>query len=146
MSGDGMVSGSDRMDDRDRVGVIQDMFAAFGRGDVAAVLETIAPDVDWHLFGASHVPYPRRRKGRDQVADFFRPPGETAEFQAFEPREFSAQGDKVVVIGSERFRVRATGKVVENERAMVFTLRDGVIHAFRCHEDSAAVAEAHRQP
>ena len=59
--------------------------------------------------------------------------------------DYIAQGDKVVVLGHERQRVKATGLTVENDFAMVFTIRDGKIARFRNYEDTAAVAAAHRK-
>ena len=50
-----------------------------------------------------------------------------------------------MVLGHERQRVKATGLTVENDFAMVFTIRDGKIARFRNYEDTAAVAAAHRK-
>jgi len=55
-----------------------------------------------------------------------------------------AKGDKVVVLGHERQRVRATGRVVETEWAMVFVVREGRITKFHNYVDTHAVAVAHR--
>ena len=70
--------------------------------------------------------------------------GAAVEFESFEPREYVAQGDKVVALGTERGRVRATGKTFDNPWALVFTVRDGLITEFRGYEDTAAVASAFR--
>ena len=40
--------------------------------------------------------------------------------------------------------MKATGRVAENDWAMVFTVRDGKITKFRNYSDTAAVASAHR--
>lgn len=56
------------------------------------------------------MPAAGRRFGRDQVARFFAILDETAETQTFEPREFVAQGDKVVAIGHTSARARSTGR------------------------------------
>lgn len=64
------------------------------------------------------------------------------EIQRFEPREFIAQGDQVVVLGEERMRIKATGRIAENRWVMVFALRDGRIVRFREFDDTAAVAAA----
>ena len=61
----------------------------------------------------------------------------TVEYTTFEPREFIAQGDQVVVIGSERARVKATGRVVDTDWVMVFTIRDGKVVRFRDYYDTA---------
>jgi len=119
------------------VKVVQDMFADFGRGNVAGVLDKLTEDVEWRLGGPTEIVYAGIRHGRDQVAEFFKLLGETAEFEVFEPEDYIAQGDRVVVLGHERQRLKATGKVVEIDWAMVFTLRDGKIAKYRSFEDTA---------
>ena len=71
--------------------------------------------------------------------------GEASVFEQFEIHDYIAQGDRVVVLGHERQRVKATGLTVENDFAMVFTIRDGKIARFRNYEDTAGVAAAHRK-
>jgi ketosteroid isomerase-like protein len=68
--------------------------------------------------------------------------GETLEFERFEPREFVAQGDTVVVLGYERCVVKPTGHTIEQEWAHVYTLRDGKIAKGRFIEDTAALVVA----
>src|SRR5947209_7156499 len=82
------------MSEQDNVRVVQRMFAAFGRGDVPGVLDTLTEDIEWHLAGPTEVTYAGTRRGRDAVAQFFKVLGESAEFERFEPREYIAQGDK----------------------------------------------------
>jgi ketosteroid isomerase-like protein len=74
------------------------------------------------------------------VARFFRTFGQDAEFEVFEPWEYIAKGNKVVVLGHERQRIKATGRVVETDWAMVFSLRDGRITRFRNFVDSRDVS------
>ena len=62
--------------------------------------------------------------------------------QSFEPRDFIASGDKVIVLGGESGRVKSTGRTFDNDWAMVFIVDDGKISSFRSYEDTAAVAEA----
>jgi uncharacterized protein len=132
------------MSEPENTKVVQEMFAAFGRGDVPGVLSKLADDVEWRLAGPTEITYAGTRRGREQVGEFFKVLGESVEFEQFEPQEYIAQGDKVVVLGHERQRVKATGEVVEDDWAMVFTLRGGKITKFRNYEDTAAVAAAHR--
>ncbi len=56
--------------------------------------------------GAPVVPYAKRRRGIDEVKDFFVELGAAAEVQHFEPREFFAAGDRVVVLGAWSGRTR----------------------------------------
>ena len=68
--------------------------------------------------------------------------GQTYDFEQFEPREFVAQGDTVVVVGYERTRVKPTGRTFEQEWAHVYTLRNGKIAKGRFIEDTAAQVAA----
>ena len=122
----------------------QALYAAFGRGDIQTLLSGLTPDVDWTLAGPAEIPLAGQRRGRDQVAAFFKGVGEMIEFQQFEPQEFIAQGDKVVVIGHERGRVKATGCAFDEDWVPVFTLREGKVTKFREYYDTAAVLAAFR--
>jgi ketosteroid isomerase-like protein len=60
----------------------------------------------------------------------------------FEPREFIAQGNKVVVLGHGAWTVNATGRDFDSDWVHVFTIEDGHIAAFREFLDSHLAAEA----
>ncbi len=87
---------------RQNVAVVQGTYAAVGRGDIPALLGLLTDDVEWTLQGPAVIPFARTRHGREAVAEFFAQVGETIEFLQFEPRDFVAQGDTVVVLGYER--------------------------------------------
>jgi hypothetical protein len=124
------------VDDQANVRVVEGMFSSLQRGDIAGVLDRLSDDIEWRLAGPSELPYAGIHRGRDEVAKFFQSFGQAAEFEVFEPREYLAKGDKVVVLGHERQRIKASGQVVETDWAMVFTLRDGRITRFRNFMDS----------
>jgi ketosteroid isomerase-like protein len=88
------------------------------------------------------IPFAGTRRGREGVAQFFSLVEETLEFQQFEPREFVAQGDMVVVLGFERNLIKPTGRTFEQEWAHVYALRDGKIAKHRGFEDTAAYVAA----
>ena len=54
------------------IDTVKRIYEAFGRGDVPAILEHVAEDVDWE-YGAvdAGVPWLQRRRGREGVASFF---------------------------------------------------------------------------
>jgi hypothetical protein len=132
------------MSEQENVKVVEEMFAALGRRDIAGVLDRLSDDIEWRIAGPSELPYAGMHRGRDEVAKFFQTFGQAAEFEVFEPREYFTKGDKVVVLGHERQRIRATGRTVETEWAMVFDVRDGRITKFHNYIDTHAVAAAHR--
>lgn len=133
------------MSEEDNRKVVNAVFEAFGSGNVPAMLSVIADDVNWTLTGPTSVSYYGERTGHEGVVEFLTQLGTNIEFEKFAPDEFIASGDKVVVTGSERGRVRGTGKMFDNSWVMIYTVRDGKVTNFRCYEDTAAVAEAFRQ-
>jgi ketosteroid isomerase-like protein len=133
------------MSEQENEQVVRTMYAALQRGDIPGVLDTLAEDIEWRIAGPSELPYAGVHRGRDEVARFFATFGKASEFEVFEPQEYFSRGDKVVVLGHERQRVKATGRVVETEWAMVFTLRAGTIARFHNFVDTHAVAAAHRR-
>ena len=126
--------------------VVRDAYAAFGRGDIPALLGLMADEIDWQpVIGAgAHVPFAGRRTGKAAVGEFFRLVAESEDFQPFDPREFIAQGETVVALGHYRAVTRGAGagKGFDSDFAMVFTVRDGKIAGFREFTDSAAVNAA----
>jgi ketosteroid isomerase-like protein len=132
------------MGDHENERVVQEMYTALGRGDIPGVLDTLSDDIEWRIAGPSELPYAGLHRGRDEVAKFFETFGQASEFEMFEAQEYFSRGDKVVVLGHERQRVKATGNMVETEWAMVFTVRGGKIARYHNFVDTHAVALAYR--
>lgn len=124
------------MDEQANVRVVEGMFVSLSRGEIPGVLDRLSDDVEWRIAAPAELPFAGLHRGREAVAKFFRDFAQAAEFEAFEPREYVAKGDKVIVLGHERQRIRATGRVVETDWAMVFVVRDGRITRFRNFVDS----------
>lgn len=124
--------------------VVQDAYAAFGRGDVEALLGYFDENIVWKpVTGvAGHVPTAGERRGKASVGEFFKIVSEQVNFLRFEPREFVAQGDKVVAIGHYVAKV-PTGRGFESDFVMVFALRDGKVVQFQEFSDSAAINAAY---
>jgi ketosteroid isomerase-like protein len=124
--------------------VVQEAYAAFGRGDVQGILDRLTDDVIWKgVYGAAaYVPTSGERRGKEAVATFFKQVAETMKFSRFEPKEFIAAGDKVVALGSYS-GTTSIGKSFESEFSMVFTLRNGKVSHFQEFTDSAAINAAY---
>ena len=124
------------------VQAVQEIFAAFGRGDVQFILDQLADDVEWVSFGPPEIPHAGARRGKSGALEFFQATG-AQDYEGFEPREFLDAGDNVVVLGTERIRAKSTGRVTDNEFAIIFTFADGIVTRFRCYEDTAALVSIH---
>ena len=130
------------MNERTKVGVVQQGYEAVGRGDIPAVLDLLTEDVEWTLQGPSVIPFAGTFRGREGIVEFYSLVGETLEFEQFEPHKFVGQGDTVVVVGYERSLAKPTGRTFEQEWAHVYTLRDDKIATGRFFENTAAQVEA----
>ena len=124
------------------VQAVQELYAAFGRRDVSAVLNGLSDDVDWEVAGPADLPICGARHGRDGVGGFFQALGQLFDTERFEPQEFIAQHDRVVVLGRERHRVRSTGRIFEDKWVQVFTLRSGQVIKYQEYIDTAALRDA----
>jgi hypothetical protein len=121
-----------------------DAYAAFGRGDIPAVLDTLADDIEWVVPGPSDIPTAGTYKGKQAAGAWFGVLHENLEFQVFEPREYIAQGDKVVsLIYAEATTRRNGGKIAIHE-AHVWVFRDGKVTSIQFYQDTAAIAAAYR--
>ena len=122
--------------------VVQSIFEAFGRGDIPAVLALVAEDAVWNAPGPSVVPFYGERRGKEGAKEFFVQLGSNVDFEKFDVGEFIAEGDSVVVTGSERGRVKATGKAYD--WVLLFKVRGGQVTHFHVYDNTDAVAEAFR--
>ena len=124
--------------------IVQEAYAAFGRGDIPALLNLVSDDVDWWaVVGASAaVPTSGQRAGRAAVEKFFNDLAGGIQFKQFEPREFIAERDKVVALGYYEGQSIRTGRPWSSEWVMIFTVKDGKIVHFREFADVAALNAA----
>ena len=133
------------MSEQENTKVVQQIYASFKSGDIQSLLALVADDIQWQLPDIENIPFAGKRQGRQQVAQFFASVADSQDVLAFEPREFTAQGDKVVAQGHYRWRVKATGREFQSEWAHVFTVQGGKVIGFQEYLDTAAVVAAYQQ-
>jgi hypothetical protein len=117
---------------------IQEIYEAFGRGDVPAILSKLSEDVDWEYgAGASEIPLIQRRRGREGAAAFF------ASLDAIQIHHFALKavldgGAVVVALIDIEYTVKATGKrVVEEDEAHIWHFDEqGRVARFRHRIDT----------
>jgi ketosteroid isomerase-like protein len=123
--------------------IAQAVYRYFGEGNVPAILDLLTDDIKWTCPGPNDIlPYARIYNGKQDVAEFFRLINENKEFPKFEPREFIAEGDKVVTLGYWDAKSKKTGKPYSGHWAMAFYFRDGKIYEHREYYDSYGEAMA----
>jgi ketosteroid isomerase-like protein len=126
------------------VEVIRAIYAAFGKGDIPAVLAHVAEQTRWDFdVGPSPVPWHVPVTKKDEVPRFLAAFGENVQLGAFEPKDFIHSADHVVAHIHIAYTVRRTGKTVDMDQLHWWTLRDGKVTRLRHFEDTAAVLAAY---
>ena len=126
------------------IDVVRQMYEAFEEGDIPKVLSLVADDVHWDHRGPDGPPINHLYIGKDGVLDFFETFGETQETLDFEVKEFFESGNRVVALGTCRFRVKATGTEWGSDWSGAYTIEDGLIKSWKPTFDMTAEAEAYR--
>ena len=130
------------MGQQENVAIVRRGYEAFGRGDLDGLISLMDDNVEWVSPGPSDLPTAGQRRGPQQVRQFFGSVNELYDFESFEPQTFVSEGDLVVVLGTDRVKVKATGKTITEAWAHVFTVKNGKIVRFQEYIDTAAaVAE-----
>jgi ketosteroid isomerase-like protein len=119
---------------------VKDFFAAIGRGDREALLALVAEDIEWIIPGEDW-PLAGTRHGHAGLADLLETASKSIETST-EPREFVAQGDRVLVVGFARGKVKATNKPFKDDWIFAITVRDGKLTSIREYVDTQALARA----
>jgi hypothetical protein len=89
---------------------IQDIYQAFGTGDIPRILGYLSPSVEWEYGKIStDVPWLQPRRGSADVAHFFAAL-QALEFHSFVPKHVLSSGNIVVSLVDVDVTVKATGR------------------------------------
>ena len=122
------------------VQTVKDFFAAIGRGDKEGLLALIAGDIEWIIPGEDW-PLAGTHRGHAGLADLLQTASKSIETST-EPREFVAQGDRVLVVGFAKGKIKATNKTFEDHFVFAITVQDGKLTNIREYIDTQALARA----
>ena len=118
---------------------IQELYGAFGRGEIEPVLAALAPDVEWVEGDIEGLPYRGVHRGPEAVGRdvFAQMPGAYESFELV-PQEWVDGGDTIVMLG--RVTVRLDGRESSQSVAHVWKFQDGKITRFESFQDTLATA------
>jgi ketosteroid isomerase-like protein len=132
------------MDAQDNKRLVMEGYQLFQNGDIAHLLERYHDDAVWIEPEAEYVPFAGRHNGKAEIARFFQTLDAEAQALRFVPKEFIAEGDKVVVTGEASWLCKQTGRSYDSPWVHVFTVRDGKVARFESYHDTAAGERAFR--
>ena len=122
------------------VQTVKDFFAAIGRGDRDGLLALIAEDIEWIIPGEDW-PLAGTHRGHAGLADVLQKASKTMETST-EPREYVAQGDRVLVVGVATGKIKATNKPFKDDWVFDITVQNGKLTKIREYIDTQALARA----
>jgi ethanolamine utilization protein EutQ len=126
----------------DAIALLRSIYDPIVRGesdDLGPFFDALADDVVFTL------PVGELR-GKDEVAGYFTAGSDAMEFHPFDrPLEYYGEGERVVVLGDERFRDRRTGATHHAEWAWVFDVHDGLITRIVAIQDLSGITETIRE-
>ena len=128
------------MNIQENVQTVKDFFAAIGGGDREGLLALVAEDFEWIIPGEDW-PLAGTHRGHAGLTSLLQKVSETVETST-EPREFVAQGDRVLVVGFATGRIKATNRMFEDHWVFAITVRDGKVTNIREYIDTQALARA----
>ena len=128
------------MSTQENIQVVKDFFAAMGRGDKQALLALSAEDIEWIIPGKDW-PLAGTHRGHAGLKDLLQKSSEL-ETSFPTPPEYVAQGDRVMVIGFAKGKVKATNKTFEDDWVFAITVRNGKLTNIREYIDTQALARA----
>jgi ketosteroid isomerase-like protein len=112
---------------------IQEIYQAFGRGDVPAILERLAEDVSWEHDATDYeVPWLKPGRGRQHVLSFFGVVGSQLGISKFEVKNLLEGEHQVVAVIEIDAKVHATGKSFRDLELHLWTFAaNGKVARFR---------------
>ena len=129
------------MSTQENVQIVKKFFAAMGSGDKQRLLALVVEDVEWIVPGEDW-PLAGTHRGHAGLADLLQKAFEMVEISYPEPPEFVAQGDRVLVLGFAKGRIKATNRTFEDHWVFAITVRNGKVRNIREYVDTQALARA----
>ena len=125
--------------------VIEDIYAAFARGDIPFILERLSTDVQFDNSDLPEMPHGGTYRGKDGVGKFFANIGGAIDVKSFEAKSYLSSGDEVMTTGVWSGVARNTGKPFTSQWAMRFFVKNGKVTYAHVYEDTAVTAAALRK-
>jgi uncharacterized protein len=128
------------------VAIAQKLLEGIGGGkDPAEIATLFDAHVLFEIQGDDGVlPWIGRKTGRQAVADFIRDIRVLTEPVTFDVEDILASDSRAAIIGALQTRIKATGKIIATQFAIILTITGDIVTRFQMLEDSFGVSKAAR--
>jgi ketosteroid isomerase-like protein len=134
------------MSHQKNIATAQKLLEGIGSGrdpaEIAALFDT---DLIFEIQGDEGVlPWIGHRTGRQAITDFIRDIRTLTESISFEVDDILASDSRAAIVGALQTRIRANGKIIATQFAIILTITNNVVKRFQMLEDSFDVSKAAR--
>jgi len=123
--------------------VVQAMYAAYGSGNMEALKNTLSDNIQWIYHGTDEIEHSGVYKGKKGVTKFFSNVNEHIDYLDFQPSQFIAEGNMVVVLGNEKQKIKKNGEILEQEWVQVYTVEKELITRMEEFSNTSRAAKLH---
>ena len=107
--------------------VVQEMLTAFGKGDMEALKKTLSDDTTWVYHGVDGIPYNGTYQGKEGAVKFIMNIMANVDVLDFQVSKIVADQNTVIVLGSEKQKIKSNGEVLEQKWVQVYTVESDLI-------------------
>ena len=134
------------MSNQQNIAIAQNLLERIGsRQDPAEIAALFDADLVFEIQGDDGVlPWIGRKTGRQAVADFIRDIRALTEPITFVVEDILASDSRAAIIGALQTRIKATGKIIATQFAIILTIKGDVVTRYQMLEDSFDVSKAAR--
>jgi len=107
--------------------VVQEMLTAFGKGDMEALKKTLSDDTTWVYHGVDGIPYNGTYQGKEGAVKFIMNIMANVDVLDFQVSKIVADQNTVIVLGSEKQKIKSNGEDLEQKWVQVYTVESNLI-------------------
>ena len=132
------------MSHQQNIAIAHKFLEGIGSGqDPAEIAALFAADLVFEIQGDDGVlPWIGRKTGRQAIANFIRDIRALTEPVTFDVEDILASDSRAAIVGALQTRIKATGKIIATQFAIILTITGDVVTRFQMLEDSFDVSKA----
>jgi uncharacterized protein len=134
------------MSHQQNIAIARKLLEGIGSGqDPSEIAALFDADLVFEIQGDDGVlPWIGRKTGRQAIADFIRDIRTLTEPVTFDVEDILTSDTRAAIIGALQTRIKATGKMIATQFAIILTISGDVVTRFQMLEDSFDVSKAVR--
>jgi ketosteroid isomerase-like protein len=114
-------------DTKQALTIVQQMVTSFGKGDLEALKQTLSEDTVWVYHGVKGIPYNGTYEGKEGVMRFITNIMGNVDILDFQVAKMVADQNTVVVLGSEKQKIKHNNEVLEQKWVQVYIVENNLI-------------------